>query len=176
MLPEEAPVELLHWPRNEEQRQTFTRRGVPCLLLVAAGAELPESISINENWVRLPADERDVAARAQDLCRRLARAAAAQPQIDAGMVTHGGRRAQLSATEASALAVLLNANGTVVSREQLAVAVWPGGQPSARSLDALLYRLRRRVAAVNIHVLASRSRGFAVDLGPFRDDEPGAEP
>ena len=114
----------------------------------------------------MPADERDVGVRAQNLCRRLAADAAERPQVADGAVVHAGRRALLSAAEATALDVLLDAAGTVVPRARLAAAVWPDGPPSPRSLDALLYRLRRHAAAVNIQVLASRGRGVMVDPGP----------
>jgi hypothetical protein len=165
-LPPEAPVELVHWPRDESRRTLLARRGVPCLLLVQPGAALPDSIGPTEEWLRLPADERDVAVRAESLCRRLARAAAEQPLIEGGVVVHAGRRAPLSAAEATALAVLLDAVGTVVPRARLEAAVWPDGAPNARSLDALLYRLRRRAAAVNIHVHTARRIGYTIDVGP----------
>jgi hypothetical protein len=164
-LPPIAPVELVHWPRDEAHRALLARCGVPCVLLVAADADVPDSIGPTEDWVRLPADERDVGMRAQNLCWRLARAAAEQPRVADGVVVHAGLRAPLSATEARALEVLLDAAGRVVSRRRLEAAVWPEGRPSPRSLDALLYRLRRRLAAVNIHVLAARGQGFSVDVG-----------
>jgi DNA-binding response OmpR family regulator len=145
----------------------LARRGVPCLLLVAVDAELPVVIGPTEDWVRLPADERDVAVRAQSLCRRLASAAADRPHVADGVVAHAGRKAPLSSAEATVLRLLLDSEGRVVSRAQLEAAAWPGGAPSRRSLDSLVYRLRRRAAAVNIHVLAARGRGFTVDVGPL---------
>ena len=165
MLPADSPVELVHWPRDEERRAVYAPLGVPCLLLVAEGAALPHSIGPAEDWVRLPSDERDVAARAQRLCRRLARVAAERPHLVAGSVVHGGRRAPLSELEAKALEVLLDAVGTIVPRERLTAAVWPDGPPSPRSLDALLYRLRQRASTVNIHVLAARGRGLTLEVG-----------
>jgi hypothetical protein len=167
MLPPIAPVELVSWPRDDARRVLLARRGVPCLLLVAPDAELPASIGPSEDWLRLPADERDVGVRAQNLCRRLVRAAAARPRVADGIVMHDGRRARLSAAEATVLEVLLDAVGSVVSRAQLEARVWPDGPPSPRSLDALVYRLRRRAAVVNVHVLAARGQGFTVDVGPF---------
>jgi DNA-binding response OmpR family regulator len=134
-------------------------------LLVARDAELPRSIGPAEDWVRMPADERDVAARARNLCRRLAQVATEPPRVVAGTVVHGDRRAVLSDLEAKALEVLLDAVGTIVPRERLTASVWPEGPPSPRSLDALLYRLRQRTAEVNIHVLASRGRGVTVEIG-----------
>lgn len=170
VLPPVGPVELVHWPRDELRRVLLARRGVPCLLLVAAEAELPASIGATEDWVRLPTDERDVSARALGLCRRLAHDAAELPRVEQGLVVHAGRRTPLSAAEAKALEVLLDASGAVVSRRQLEAAVWPDGPPSIRSLDALVYRLRQRVGAVNIHVVAVRGLGFAVDTGPLAED------
>jgi DNA-binding response OmpR family regulator len=166
-LPLVAPVELVSWPRDEARRVLLARRGVPCLLLVAADAELPEAIGPTEDWVRLPADERDVGVRAQSLCLRLASAAADRPRVGDGVVVHAGWRAPLSASEATVLELLLESEGRIVSRGRLEEAAWPDGPPSPRSLDSLLYRLRRRAAAVNIHVLAARGRGFTVDVGPL---------
>jgi hypothetical protein len=166
MLPADAPVELLHWPAQAESRPALARNGVPCLLLVAAGAGLPGPIAPTEDWVRLPADERDVAARAQALCLRLARSAAEPPRVADGVVTHGERRAELTDAEATALALLLDAGG-VVSREELTDAVWPHGAQGSRSLEALVYRLRVRLADVNIHVRTVRGRGYVVDAGPI---------
>jgi DNA-binding response OmpR family regulator len=164
-LPPDSPVELVHWPRDDAQRGVYAREGVPCILLVAEDAELPRSIGATEDWIRLPADERDVAVRAQNLCRRLARTAAELPRVGDGAVVHGGRSAPLSDVEARALEVLLESVGAIVPRERLTAAVWPDGPPSPRSLDSLLYRLRLRIAEVNIHVLAARGRGFIVEVG-----------
>jgi DNA-binding response OmpR family regulator len=165
MLPDDSPVELVHWPRDEARRAAYARRGVPCLLLVARDAELPRSIGPAEDWVRMPADERDVAARARNLCRRLALVATEPPRVVAGTVVHGDRRAVLSDLEAKALEVLLDAVGTIVPRERLTASVWPEGPPSPRSLDALLYRLRQRTPEVNNQLLASRGRGVTVEIG-----------
>jgi DNA-binding response OmpR family regulator len=108
--------------------------------------------------------------RAEGLCRRLARDAAESPRVAHGVVVHGGLRASLSVAEATVLEVLLGASGAVVPRPQLESAVWPDGPPSTRSLDALLYRLRRRIAAVNIHVATARGLGYTVDTGPLAID------
>jgi hypothetical protein len=169
-LPPAAPVELLHWPRDGARRALLAARGIPCLLLVAADAELPESIGPSEDWVRLPADERDVGTRARALCRRLSRTNAQRPRLGDGVVVHAGQRATLSAAETTALQALLDAGGRIVSRTELEAAIWPNGRPGRRSLDSLMYRLRRRAAGVNIHVLAARGYGFALDAGPLVAD------
>jgi DNA-binding response OmpR family regulator len=173
-LPPDAPVELVHWPRDAARREALARGGVSCLLLVARGAQLPDAVATTEDWVRLPADERDVVVRARSLCRRLARAAAELPIVEDGFVLHAGHRAQLSEAEAAAMQCLLEAAGSVVSREALSAAVWPAGPPSERSLDALLNRLRQRTSALNIHLRAERGRGYAVDVGPVAADAPVA--
>jgi hypothetical protein len=165
-LPAASPVELLHWPAEADRRAALGRQGVPCLVLVAPHADLPASIGPAEDWVRLPASEADVAARAHALCRRLARAAAVGPTIVDGLLSYDGLGVHLGVAEATALETLLGADG-IVSRSDLTVALWPAGPPSRRSLDALIYRLRQRAAAVNVHVLAVRGRGFVVDVGPI---------
>ena len=88
MLPPDSPVELVHWPRDEAQRARLARSGVPCLLLVAPDADLPVSFALTEDWLRLPADERDVHARVQLLCRRLAFDAMGRPVVGNGVVEH----------------------------------------------------------------------------------------
>jgi hypothetical protein len=170
-LPAAAPVELLHWPADAASRAVLARGGVPCLLLVAAEAEPPRSIGPTEDWVRLPADERDVAARARALCGRLARGATERPSVADGVVTRGSRRVDLTDAESQALGLLLGTAG-VVSRRDLSAAVWPAGPPGPRSLEALVYRLRVRLTDLNIQILAVRGRGYVIDTGAVAGRSP----
>ncbi|MET0434365.1 MAG: hypothetical protein ABW025_09385, partial [Cellulomonas sp.] len=51
-------VELVHWPRDEVLRRRLARAGIARLLLVEQEVEAPTGIGVDEDWVRLPADER----------------------------------------------------------------------------------------------------------------------
>jgi two-component system response regulator TctD len=166
-LPQVAPVELLQWPAERDQRAVLQRHGVPCLLLVAPDAAPPDRVATSEDWVRLPADARDIRARGQRLCRRLADRAAADAAVEAdGRLTRNGTSIVLTRSEAALLAPLLERSGSTVERAALESAVWPGGAPSHRALDALIYRLRRRLAGSGLSISTSPGHGFAVDVGP----------
>src|SRR5579871_5457039 len=56
-------VVLVDWPAQADRVTALAQAGLPRLLLVAPDADPPASVDSNEDWVRLPADERDVAAR-----------------------------------------------------------------------------------------------------------------
>ena len=63
-MPTPVEVALLHWPRDAAARAHLAAAMLPRLLLVPAGEEPPQPGDEMEDWIRLPADERDVAARA----------------------------------------------------------------------------------------------------------------
>ena len=58
---------------------------------------------------------------------------------------------------------LLARFGTVVSREQLARAGWPGGAPGRNALDVHVLRLRRRIGPVGLVIKTVRSRGYLLE-------------
>jgi DNA-binding response OmpR family regulator len=159
-------VELVRWPSQSDRRGHLARSGVPCLLLVEPGAPLPGPVGPAEDWIRMPAAEEDVAARAFALCRRLAAAAGDPLTVVDGVAHRSGRSVPLQAGEAALLEQLLGADG-VVARAELERAAWPGGAPAPRSLEALVYRLRGRLAPLDVHIVASRGRGFTIDVGPI---------
>jgi hypothetical protein len=67
-------VALVPWPAEATRAETLALAARPRLLLVAADAAPPDVRDVLEDWVRVPADERDVEVRA----RRLARIAIAR--------------------------------------------------------------------------------------------------
>jgi len=157
-------VELVQWPRDEALRTNLARAGVARLLLVAADADPPDVVGVNEDWIRVPADERDLIHRAQRLSRWVAHLASEQLVLDPNRIVHrGGAAAVLSELEATLLEELLSVPG-VISREQLERAVWPDGVPSARSLDNLVFRLRGHLERLGVAVRSARSKGFVVEV------------
>ena len=81
-----ADVVVLHWPEQADRAAELARSGTPRLLLVAHDADPPNAIDPTEEWIRLPADERDVAARTLRLTTRLGSLAPDKPDVD-----HSGR-------------------------------------------------------------------------------------
>ncbi len=159
-------VELVRWPSETALRDRFARDGIPRLLLVEPGEDPPPAIDLDEDWIRLPADGGDVEARAVRLARSSAVLDDARPWIDDQRLLHRGPAAvQLTAAEAIVARTLLASPGRIVDRAELERRIWPrSGPPSIKAVDAVVYRLRRRVGAVHLHVRTVRSRGFVVDL------------
>jgi two-component system OmpR family response regulator len=156
-----VPVAVLHWPRDHDRRAELAGLGVPRLLLVAADAPAPE-VADDEDWVRLPADERDTAARVAAL-----RARRSGVTLAGTIVATTWGSATLSPNEAAALAVLLRVPGAVVAREEVAAALAAQVTSTARAVDDVVYRLRRRLRPLGLDIFASRGRGHL--LGPRLD-------
>jgi DNA-binding response OmpR family regulator len=157
-------VELVQWPRDESIRISLARAGVARLLLVASDADPPEIIGINEDWIRVPADERDLVQRAQRLSRWVAHLASEKMVLDGDRIAHrGGAAVVLSELEASLLRLLMNDVG-LVSRRVLEQRLWPDGTPSARSLDNLVFRLRGHLHKLGVAVRSVRGRGFMIEV------------
>lgn len=153
-------VVLLRWPEEEPRRIELHRRGVPRLLLVGEGAPPPEAVDPLEDWIRLPADDRDVRARVATLEVR-ADTTAVAPLIDGeGLLRFRDGWVPLSPVERDLAAVLTERFGAVVGRDVLARRAWPGGAPTRNALDVHILRLRRRIAAVGLELRTVRSRGY----------------
>ncbi|MEO8693979.1 MAG: winged helix-turn-helix domain-containing protein [Acidimicrobiales bacterium] len=152
-------VALVHWPRDHERRARLTSARVPCLLLVEADAA-PPVVNAWEDWIHLPADERDVSTRLQGLVRRVCR-----PEIVDDAVLRNGYGAVILTTPESAITrALLDADGALVSRRNLERELWPEGPPSTRALDDLVYRLRRRMKPLRLNIFSARGRGFVLGV------------
>ena len=160
-------VELLQWPRDRDVRRSLARAGVARVLLVVPGEDPPADIGVDEDWVRLPADEREVWSRAERLSRLATALEQERPMLRSGRIlVHGGGTAVLSRSEAIAVGLLLESPGTIVPRQRFVEALWPDGPPaSGRALDALVERLRRRIDGLHLSIRSVRSRGFVIYLG-----------
>jgi len=151
-----GPAALVHWPREAGRRAELAALRIPRLLLVDADASPPD-VDDDEDWARLPVDERDTAARLAALRARHATVTLTGRDL---RTARGG--VTLSATEAAALALLLREPGAVVARERLAAAMAPHVTVSARTVDDVAYKLRRRIRPLGLDVLAARGRGHVL--------------
>lgn len=167
-------VELVQWPRDEALRTNLARAGVARLLLVADDADPPEIIGVNEDWIRVPADERDVLMRAQRLSRWVAHLASERLVLDPNRIAHrAGASVVLSELEAALLELLMHQRG-LVSRDELETSLWPGGVPSTRSLDNLVFRLRGHLEHLGVAVRSARGRGFLIEVDDVAAGQPHA--
>ncbi len=152
-------VELLHWPRERARRAELQEAKQPRLLLVEPDASPPLTVDPAEDWVRLPANHRDVQARVESLRRR----AIAEPTLEQGVLRTGSGWVSLPELEARLVAVLLEKFGRVADRQSLLAAGWPGEDPSRNLLDVHLHRLRRRIEPIELRIRTVRKRGYVLE-------------
>jgi DNA-binding winged helix-turn-helix (wHTH) protein len=158
-------VVLVRWPTEAPRRQRLVAEQCPRLLLVEDDAGPPETIDCLEDWMRVPVDEGELAARMRALAvRARAHVAPEHPELDDDGVLRRGRDwVSLPPVEARLTAALLDRLGAVVSREALARAGWPDGAPGRNALDVHVLRLRRRLGPVGLVIRTVRSRGYLLE-------------
>ena len=167
-----SDVVVLCWPSDAEDVIRLHDHGVPCLLLLDAAADPPDLGSLLVDWVRLPADDRDLTARLSRL-RRHAVVPAALPTLDGyGRLTYGDRWVELTPIEERLAEALIESFGTVVPGPVLAARGWPGAPPSANALRVHLHRMRRRVESIGLEVRMLRGSGYLLQIA----DAPPARP
>lgn len=159
-------MEVAHvrWPDERARREHLARQGQPRLLLVEAGTPPPVEVDDLEDWIRLPADDVDVKARAEHLIVRSRRHLPVSPSLEGGVLRVGETWVALSPLEARLTAILLERMGAVVSRDTLARTGWPMGAKARNTLDVHVVRLRRRLASVGLAIHTVRSRGYLLEL------------
>jgi DNA-binding response OmpR family regulator len=157
------PIEFVAWPADEGRREALSRAAIPRLLLVAPDAVAPV-VGVDEDWIRLPATEADAFARARQLLRHGTQVQSDVPFIDAERVLHrAGSTVVLTPTEAAILSTLLDHVGCVVDYGDLAETVWRRAL-GRDAMDAAIYRLRRRLDGLHLHISAVRGRGYRLSL------------
>jgi DNA-binding response OmpR family regulator len=155
-------VVLMRWPEEWEQLERLRASGTPRLLLVGAEVAAPEPFDALEDWIRLPAADRDVRVRANTLGARARTGDAVErPSIDEdGILRYRGRWITLSRVERALAGALVDRYTAVVRREALGHAAWPAAEPSRNALDVQMTRLRRRLLTMGLEVHTVRARGY----------------
>lgn len=160
-------VVLVRWPDDGDRRELLIAEGVPRLLLLRDGADAPGPPDCLEDWIRVPADQRELRVRVDGLRQRAAFHADDRPAMDEhGVLRHGGRWVSLPPVEARLTAALLDRFGSVVSRDALSRAGWPNNGIGGRNaLDVHVLRLRRRLDTVGLAIRTVRARGYLLEAG-----------
>lgn len=156
-------VVVLRWPDDVAEVERLAAGRLPRLLLVEETADPPESGDCEEDWIRLPADDRDVGARLRALARRAARHQALPELDEHGRLHHRGRWVSLSPIEQRIMAVLVERFGAVVSAEELLEYGWPGGPSTPAALRVQMTRLRRRIEVLGLDVRSVRQSGYVLE-------------
>ena len=155
---------VLRWPDEEPRRVQLRNTCSARLLLVAPEAPAPVVADHLEDWIRLPADDRDLQARIDGLTLRMQARRRADPQVDEdGLLRIGGAWVALPPIEARLATTLLERLGSVVPRDALVRAGWPQGAPNRNVLDVHILRLRRRLEDVGLTIRTVRSRGYLLE-------------
>jgi DNA-binding winged helix-turn-helix (wHTH) protein len=160
-------IELVRWPGDGARRRAAAERGTPRLLLVAGDAP-PPRLDPDEDWLRVPADERDLLARMQRLAAQFDRRRC-PPRLDVDRaLRYGGRTVVVSRSEAAVLRPLLARFGELVTWDGLRHHLWPNGDRTFRSMSARIFRLRARLEPIGLTIYTIRGRGVVLD----HDDRP----
>ncbi len=167
---------IVHWPDPSGTLSVLRARRQPRLVLVPHGVAPPPTFDELEDWLWVPADERDLYSRLQ---RLEARARSLPVDLDAltltadSVLTDGNRSLTLPPVEAALVGCLLGRPQGVRTRTELRTAAWGDAPRTARSLDSRILALRRRIAPLGLAVHAVRGRGFVLGvLAPDDRDRP----
>jgi DNA-binding response OmpR family regulator len=155
-------VVLVRWPEEREHVERLRASGTRQLLLVGAEAAAPKPVDDLEDWIRLPAVDSDVRARATTLAARVRDGLApVRPNIDEdGILRYRGRWITLSRVERALAHALVDRFTAVVRRDTLVEMAWPSGESTRNALDVQMVRLRRRLLTVGLEVRTVRARGY----------------
>jgi len=156
-------IQLVWWPEEAELRTTEPTTTAR-LLLVAPDAEPPDCLGFLEDWLRLPLDASELAARRAELVRRMGDA---QPLTldDDGLARRGRSWVALSPLEVALFRPLLEHRGRVVVRsELLASARDHTTATDARFVDTYIRRLRDRLGPLGAAIRTVRGIGHMLDV------------
>lgn len=150
-------------------------RSVPIILLSARGAETDKVMGLDlgaEDYVTKPFGLSELLARVKAVLRRDARSQTPNV-LTSGPVTidrsrHevylSGRLVEMTATELEILWCLVEANGRVLSRDQILAKVWgEGHHGTLRTIDNFILQLRAKIeedAAKPKHIITVRGVGY----------------
>jgi hypothetical protein len=158
-------VAVLEWPEQADEADALAAAGALRLLLVAPGVAPPVDWDLTSDWLRRPAEPRDVLARVETLQRRSDGDRPLRLDED-GLLWRGLDWVALGPLEMRLMAVFLENMHRVVKRTELVAVGWPGSSRGMRTLDTTIQRLRGRVARLGLEIVNVRQRGFVLIVAP----------
>ncbi len=153
--------------------------GIPIVMLTALGSTRHRINGLEagaDDYVAKPFAPAELVARVRSVLRRARRSTPAKPvqhgalvvDVDCRHVELGGRQIELSPAEFEVLRALLEANGRVVTREQLVDRLHPHGDGiDNRSIDVYVGRLRSKLGdgSDRRYVVTARGVGYRLGAG-----------
>jgi hypothetical protein len=164
-----ADVTVLRWPSEAGRAESLASSQSLRLLLVEPEVEPPVLDDVRADWIRLPAEERDVAARVIGLVRRNATQADVPRVDDTDRLIYRSQWVALSPIEARLASILGQQFRDIVTSSELMARAWPGVDPDAGPSESALRvhitRLRKRLAHMGLEVRSVRKQGFVMQPG-----------
>ncbi|MCP2342755.1 helix-turn-helix domain-containing protein [Actinomadura rupiterrae] len=157
-------VNILRWPAESDRRELCRAHGLLRLLVVERDHEPPICADIREDWIRMPATNRDFQARIAAL--RARGGGGTRPQLDQdGILRHGRRSVAVSPSEARLLQLLIKRFGRIAAREELRAHLSEDGREASRNaLDLHIKRIRRRLRPLGLTIRTAWGRGYVLDI------------
>ena len=149
-------------------RDRLAADGVPRLLLISRSCPAPVCVDELEDWVREPLEPAELEARTATLQAR-ARLAACRPRVDdSDLVRAGDRWVDLPPAQLAVARILIAQLGRVVTAEQIQAAhSAAGGSIHPKAVKAMLGRVKRRLAELDLTLTNIRDRGYLLEpAGP----------
>jgi two-component system response regulator TctD len=150
----------------------------PILVLTARAGVEDRVIGLDagaDDYLKKPFAAAELLARVRALLRRGPRIVESRMllgpleiRVASRIVIAGGQEIPLTAREFDILEVLARHRGEVVTRSNLLIAVWGDDKSAGESLDVLLARLRRKLAAAGAldAIRTHRGVGFSIGVSP----------
>jgi two-component system, OmpR family, response regulator len=159
-------IERRWWPDEADVILRLAARRVPRLLLVSWDAPAPTGTDCEEDWIRMPATESDIAARVASLSRRVARHAS-HPHIDEHHRLHasGGWSYIESPIDRRLLGHLLDKAPEPSEYDELIDVGWMGQGATLNALRVHVVRLNQRMEGLGLRIRSLRGAGYALDDG-----------
>lgn len=163
-------VKIVRWPAESGKLEGFRMQGLPCLIVVARGARVPELAGAHEDWVRQPVEAWELKTRIASLHLK-ATSRSAPPVVDEdGILRYGGAVLPLTVSEGVVLRGLMQRRPGMASRAELAERLLSADRSASQNaLDLHIMRLRRKVVAVGLAIETVRGRGFLLKTRAAQD-------
>jgi len=167
--PGSQEVEILRWPEEAARLDALRSACRPRLLLLAPDVAPPDAADCCEDWVRLPASDADIGARAAGVAARAAAHSSVPELRGDGRVRYRDHWVPLSRIEEALLVTLAERFGSLVATDDLR---GDDRHPlSAKTLRVHVMRLRRRIEPIGLVIRTVHGRGYVLEAAIEGSDQ-----
>ncbi len=168
MLPEEDGLSVL-----SKLQADSALKNVPVIMISAKGSEFDKVTGLDmgaDDYIAKPFGMTEMISRVRAVIRRYEKTNQSKEYViddlyvnpQKHIVKIGGEEANLSFKEYSLLLVLLEANGDVVTRDELLTRVWGEHYGESRTLDVHIRKLRVKLGASGELIQTVKNVGYKI--------------